>query len=135
MESYERFGFGLYMTILEGTEVPIGICGLLKREELKDPDVGFAFLPEFWSQGYALESVSAVLAHERSAHGLTRIVAITSPDNEPSIRLLERAGLRFEATIRLKEDDPEVKLFAATTATATAHEAPGPENSRVPRKG
>ena len=110
--SYERFGFGLYLTTLKDVGVPIGICGLIKRETLEDVDVGFAFLPQFWSKGYALESASAVMTYGRKVLGLNRIVAITSPDNNASIKVLEKIGLRFEQIIRLSEDGPEVKLFA-----------------------
>lgn len=112
VDSYERFGFGLYLTLLKESGVPIGICGLLKRESLKDVDVGFAFLPQFWSRGYAFESASAVMAYGRSALGLNRIVAVTNPDNHGSIRVLEKLGLRFENMVRLSEDGPEIKLFA-----------------------
>ena len=56
---------------------------------------GFAMLPAFWGQGYAHEAVSAVMSHGREVLGLQRIVAIVSPDNERSIRILERIGLRF----------------------------------------
>ncbi len=52
--SYERFGFGLYLTELKPAQAPIGICGLLQRETLDDVDVGFAFLPQYWKQGYAV---------------------------------------------------------------------------------
>jgi RimJ/RimL family protein N-acetyltransferase len=110
--SYERFGFGLYLTTLKESGVPIGICGLLKRESLGDVDVGFAFLPQFWSKGYALESASAVMAYGRSRFGLKRIVAVTDPDNQASIRVLEKLGLEFEKMVRLSEDGPEIKLFA-----------------------
>src|SRR4051812_38489649 len=44
--SYERNGFGLYVVELKDTHVPIGMCGLIKREELPHPDIGFAFLPD-----------------------------------------------------------------------------------------
>ena len=111
--SYERFGFGLYLTARKDDDVPIGICGLLKRDSLMDVDVGFAFLPRFWSKGYALEAASAVMAHGRNVLGLTRIVAITSPDNEASIRLLEKLGMRFESMVRLSADSPEILLFAS----------------------
>ena len=37
--SYERHGFGLCLVELKETHTPIGICGLLKREELPDPDI------------------------------------------------------------------------------------------------
>ena len=111
--SYERFGFGLYRVSLKADDTAIGICGLVKREALDDVDVGFAFLPDFWSKGYAFEAASAVLAHARRDLGLGRLVAIVSPDNDPSIRLLERLGLRFERMVRLSDDAPEIKLFAS----------------------
>lgn len=111
--SYERFGFGLYLVELKETGVPIGICGLLKRDQLPDVDIGFAFLPDFWSQGYAFESASAVMTYGREVLGLKRIVAITSLDNDASIRLLEKIGLRFEGLIKLSEDQSEVRLFGS----------------------
>jgi [ribosomal protein S5]-alanine N-acetyltransferase len=113
MASYDRFGFGLYKVELKGSSIPIGICGLLKRESLSHVDVGFAFLPKFWARGYAVESASAVLKHGRSALGIGRIVAITAPDNQASIKVLEKIGLRFEGLIRLSDGESEVKLFAA----------------------
>ncbi len=112
LASYQRFGFGLYLTERREDRVPMGICGLLKREALKDVDVGFAFLPPFRSKGYAFESASAVMAYGRDVLGLTRIVAICSPENDASIRLLEKLGLTFESMVRLSEDSPEVRLFS-----------------------
>src|SRR3989442_7723918 len=96
MASYERFGSGLYLTELKQAQAPIEICGLLKRETLDDVDVGFAFLPQYWRQGYAFESALAVMAYGREVLGLDRIVAITSPDNEASIKVLGKLGLKFE---------------------------------------
>lgn len=112
MASYERFGFGLYRVELKATGIPIGICGLLKRDTLPDVDIGFAFLPEYWSRGYAVESASAMMEHGRSALGIGRIVAITAPDNQGSIRVLEKIGFNFEGLIRLSERESEVRLFA-----------------------
>ncbi len=110
MDSYARHGFGLYAAcLLDGT--PIGICGLVKREGLADVDVGFAFLARYCSNGYAVESASAVLAHARRVLQLQRIVAITSPDNGGSIAVLGKIGLKFERMIRLSEYSPELKLF------------------------
>jgi RimJ/RimL family protein N-acetyltransferase len=112
VDSYERFGFGLYLTVLKEEEVPIGICGLLKRESLKDIDLGFAFSPKFWRNGYAFESASAVLAYGRSVLGLKRMVAVTAPDNDGSIRVLEKLGFGYEQMVRLSEHGPEIKLLA-----------------------
>ncbi len=111
--SYKRFGFGLYLVELKETRVPIGICGLVKRDSLPNVDIGFAFLPAFWSKGYAFEAAAAVKAYGKDFLGISRLVAITNPDNESSGRLLEKIGLRFEGMIRLSEDSSEVKLFAS----------------------
>jgi RimJ/RimL family protein N-acetyltransferase len=111
MDSYQRFGFGLYLTSLRDGGAPIGICGLVKRDALPDVDVGFAFLSQYWSRGYAAESAAAVLDYGRRQLDLQRIVAITSPDNHASIAVLEKIGLKFERMIRLSEDTSELKLF------------------------
>ena len=112
--SYERFGFGLYLVELKDTAEPIGMCGLLKRDSLLDVDVGFAFLPAYWSRGYAFEAAAAVMNYGREVLGLRRIVAITSLDNEASMRLLEKLGLKSEGLIKLAEDQPEVRLFGTS---------------------
>ena len=110
---YERLGFGLYLTELKGTGVPIGICGLIKRDSLEDVDIGFAFLPKFRREGYAYESASAVMAYGKSTFGLNRLAAITSPDNYGSAKLLEKLGFNFEGMVKLSDDSAEVSLFGA----------------------
>ena len=111
--SYEKFGFGLWMVETRFESTPIVICGLLKRDVLADVDIGYALLPEFWSQGYALESASAVLSYANEKLGLKRVVAVTNSDNTSSIRLLEKMGFKYEQMVRLSEGAPEIKLFAA----------------------
>ncbi|MGH8204360.1 MAG: GNAT family N-acetyltransferase [Steroidobacteraceae bacterium] len=108
---YARFGYGLMRVERKSDGATVGMCGVLKRDALPDPDIGFSFLPEHWSQGYALESARAVMRHAREVLGLGRIVAITTKDNEPSIRLLEKLGFRFERMIPM--GDEELRLFAS----------------------
>ena len=109
--SYERNAFGLYLVELRESHTPMGMCGLIQREELPDPDIGFAFLPEFWNKGFAFEAATAVLQDARERRRLERILAITSLDNEASIGLLQRLGFTFEREIRLAADREPVKLF------------------------
>ncbi len=110
VDSYARHGFGLYAACLhDGT--PIGICGLVRRDGLADVDVGFSFLSRYCAKGYAVESAAAVLAHAHGTLRIRRVVAITAPDNERSIAVLQKIGLRFERMIRLAEYGPELKLF------------------------
>jgi len=114
IESYARHGFGLFRTELKADGTPIGLCGLVKREVLEDVDVGYAFLPQFRGRGYAYESAAAVLRFARDRVGLVRIAAITNPDNERSIRVLEKLGLVFERMVRLSEGAPEIRFYART---------------------
>lgn len=111
MDMYERYGFGMFLVELKEGAVAVGACGLLKRDSLPDPDIGYAFLPEYRGRGYALEAASAVLKYGHREHQLPRILAITSPDNERSIKVLHGCGMHFKRMIEMSEHD-EVKLFA-----------------------
>ncbi len=108
--SYARYGFGLYLVELPEAG-PIGICGILKRDALADPDLGFAFLPAYWRQGYAFESASAVLHYAHEDLGVGRLLAITNPSNTASIRLLEKLGFRLDGTTRLSPNGADLALF------------------------
>lgn len=108
---YARHGYGLLRAGLKPEGTPIGICGVLKRDALPEPDLGFSLLPAYWSRGYALEAAAACVQDARARLGLGRILAITSPDNDPSIRLLGKLGFRFERMMKLQEDAGEVRLF------------------------
>ena len=113
LASYQQFGFGLYAVERKESADPIGICGMLKREYLDDPDLGFAFLRRFWGQGYALESAEAVMQYARVTLGLKRIVATTKPHNRDSEKLLKKLGFRFEKTIQTPQSDAESMLFSS----------------------
>lgn len=113
VKSYEQNGFGLYRVELKENGAPIGISGLVKRDSLPDPDIGFAFLPDYWNNGYAFESAVAVMGYARETLRLKRILAITTPDNDASAKLLRKMGLRFDRMISLSQDAPEVRLFTS----------------------
>ncbi|MEP6635295.1 MAG: GNAT family N-acetyltransferase [Acidobacteriota bacterium] len=111
--SYARNGFGLYLVELKETGKPIGICGLVKRDALADADIGFAFLPAFWSQGYAYESALMVKAYALNVLKLKRVLAITNPNNAGSIRVLEKIGLQYKQMVRMSADAPEIRLYSS----------------------
>jgi RimJ/RimL family protein N-acetyltransferase len=113
VDSYARHGYGLWLVELKESATPAGICGLVKRDALPDADIGYAFLPRFWSRGYALESAAAVMSYALGALALKRVLAITNQDNASSIRVLEKIGLKFERLVRLSDDAPEIMLFAS----------------------
>ncbi len=113
-ESYRRHGFGHYVVIRKSDRRAVGICGFVKRDALDDADIGFSLLPEFRAQGYAFEAASALMAYGVDTLGLQRILAIASPDNSPSIRLLGKLGLAFERMVKLSEDGETLSLFATS---------------------
>jgi len=109
----ERCGFGLFAVELKASGECAGICGLIRREGFDDVDLGFAFLPRFRRAGYAFEASSAVLAQGRERFGVRRVVAIVSPGNEPSTRLLAKLGFRFERIVAFHGESLE--LYAVAT--------------------
>ncbi|HEX7956214.1 MAG TPA: GNAT family N-acetyltransferase [Pyrinomonadaceae bacterium] len=110
---YRQNGFGMWLVVPKGSGAPAGMCGLVRREGLDGVDIGYAFLPPFRGKGYASESAAAVLAYARDVLGLRRLLAITSPDNFVSGRVLEKLGMRFEGMHGLAPGEPEVRLYAA----------------------
>jgi RimJ/RimL family protein N-acetyltransferase len=111
--SYRRHGYGLNLVTLRGTMEPIGICGLVNREWLEAPDLGFSLLPAYWSRGYACEASTAVLRQAGTVHQLNRILAITDSDNESSIRLLKRLGFSFWKLVRTPDGREELSLWSS----------------------
>jgi RimJ/RimL family protein N-acetyltransferase len=109
--SYSEHGFGFYVVELKESGVPIGMCGLIKREGLDDVDVGYSILRPYWRQGYAYEAARAVVDYAKNVVKLPRLVAITSPDNVKSGTLLEKLGLRFDRMVQLPGYENESRLF------------------------
>lgn len=107
-KSYLEHRHGLFAVELLETAATIGLCGILKRETLELPDLGFAFLPLARGRGYAIEAARAALADAERRLGIGKIAAITSLDNRASIRLLEACGFRFE---KIMEMNGEVRYF------------------------
>ncbi|MES2589048.1 MAG: GNAT family N-acetyltransferase [Bacteroidota bacterium] len=105
LKSYAENGFGLALVETKDDKTPIGMCGLIKRENLDHPDIGFAFLPVFMSKGYAFEISKALMIFARKKLKLNKILAITDPKNKASIKLLEKLDFEFEKKIHFEEEE------------------------------
>jgi RimJ/RimL family protein N-acetyltransferase len=103
---YAAHGLGLWRVEEKSSGLAIGMCGLLQRPTLPEPDLGYAFLPRHRGRGYALEACRATLAWGREARSLARIVAIVSPGNAASIAVLRKLGMVEEGQRELKAGDP-----------------------------
>jgi len=111
IQSYREKGFGLWLVEKKELNIPIGMCGLLKRETLENVDIGFALLPEYEGKGYGLEIAASTLIYGKHILDIKTIVAITRSDNKRSIALLEKLGMRYHTFIRLKPESEELMLF------------------------
>jgi RimJ/RimL family protein N-acetyltransferase len=112
IKSYAQNGFGLSLVETKERQA-IGMCGIIKRESLEYPDIGFAFLPDFTGRGYACEIARATLAYAVNELKITRISAITLPHNQKSIRLLEKIGMRFIKSFSFENSEEELLLFGS----------------------
>jgi RimJ/RimL family protein N-acetyltransferase len=122
--NYARHGYGLNLVLLRATGEPMGICGLVNRDWLDAPDIGFSLLPAFWSRGYAHEAATAVLDQAERVFGLRRILAITNPDNQTSIRLLRRLGFAYWKRVTAPDGREALSLWSNAEPTQTAAESP-----------
>jgi [ribosomal protein S5]-alanine N-acetyltransferase len=108
--AYQAHGFGLYALQIRSDPLPIGLCGLVQRDFLSSPDLGFALLPEHCGHGYAAEAARAVLKHARVELGIERLYAIVRPGNQRSVRLLEQLGFRRTVPYQIPQGDA-VELY------------------------
>lgn len=114
VHAYQTLGFGLWAVADKATGQLIGMCGLLQRDTLECPDIGYALLPAFTGMGYAFEITAAVLQYGFDVCRMTRIAAITLPTNAPSVKLLQKLGMRFEKNIPPVSGNQDLMMFSAT---------------------
>lgn len=112
IKSYKENGYGLSMAILKEGNKPIGMCGIIKRDYLENPDIGFAFLPEYEGKGYALEVATATVKYAEEKLQISKIFAFTLPSNTKSIKLIEKIGFKFVKNITIPNDSEELMLFS-----------------------
>lgn len=109
--SYEKHGFGLYLIELRESGEAIGICGLVRRDALEHADIGYALLPEFAGQGYAIEAARGTVEYANKSLNFNRLLAIVNSDNSSSIRLLKKLNFKFERLAKILNSEPEVEVF------------------------
>lgn len=111
LKLFAEFGYGPYCMSLKTDGTLIGICGLFKRDNLDDPDIGFSVLPDYCGKGYAGEAAHAVVEFAGDTLGIRSLTAIVSPNNAPSIGLIKKLGLTFERMITMPGDDEAICLY------------------------
>ncbi|TAH29748.1 MAG: N-acetyltransferase [Cytophagales bacterium] len=111
IKSYKENGFGLFLITLKSNQTPIGMCGLVKRENLDYPDIGFALLDEYMGKGYAFEAADATMKYAKDILKIEKILGLATVDNKYSIQLLKKIGLDFQKMILFEDANEELMLF------------------------
>ncbi len=111
LPQYARLGFGFNAVERKQDAALVGMCGLIQRDYLPHPDIGFAYLPQYRGMGYALESARAVLDQARDLFKLPRVLAIATPENDRSIHLLTQLGLRYVDDVTTPGVDKRLALY------------------------
>lgn len=131
---YAALGFGMNLVELKSTRAPIGMCGLVQRTALPDPDLGFALLESQWGRGLALEAGAAVLAHAWQDLGLKRVLAITAPDNVRSDRVLRRLGFVLHPEVYRTAEGEALRCYQVTPPGANHDTGPADPSMQGARK-
>ena len=103
----ERGGLERMLVVLLGDEI-IGhlylhVADAWAQVEVRDrakstqAEIGWAFDPRHQGRGYATEAVQEALRVCFEDLGVRRVVALAFADNAPSLRVMERVGMRREA--------------------------------------
>jgi ribosomal-protein-alanine N-acetyltransferase len=109
--SFARFGFGLMLIERREDGEALGMCGLLKRDYLDHPDIGYSLLDRHVGHGYVAEAAAATLRWGWEKFAMRTIVASTAPGNEDSVRVLERLGFRDEGIVQLPVHEGPSRYF------------------------
>jgi RimJ/RimL family protein N-acetyltransferase len=97
--------FGLFSVFLKESMTFIGQMDLLPLDGSNTVEIGFIVRKEFHGRGYCIEAVKSLIfdylktinsSHKDVCLPILEVVATVHPDNLPSIRVLEKAGMKFE---------------------------------------
>ena len=102
---YQTWGFGPYALVEKDSQDVIGYCGLFYFPDINgqpEVEIGYRLARSAWGKGYATEAVSAVRDFAFHTLGIRRLIAIIDPANTASIRVAQKAGMRYEQEVMLE---------------------------------
>src|SRR4051794_34046763 len=115
-EYYARWGFGAWAVVEKATMRVMGYCGLSRfpgRCAAGETEIGFRLARAYWGRGFATEAALAVHDYAFVTLHIPRLIALIDPENVPSLRVVEKIGLRYEQEIMLPGYDHPDRLYAA----------------------
>jgi ribosomal-protein-alanine N-acetyltransferase len=98
LNHWREHGFGLWIVYEREGREPIGRAMLrwLRVGDVDEVEIGYAFYEPYWRRGLASETTLACIDLARRELRRTSLVAVTSPDNLASQRVLTKAGFVYE---------------------------------------
>ena len=99
-------GFGYWAVEAKDTGKFVGCVGLWFPEGWPELELGYWLTRDMQGKGYATEAALASRAFAYDVVGAKTLVSYIHPDNEPSKRVAERLGARFERVIELLDHGP-----------------------------
>lgn len=109
-------GLGLWAMERLSDGVVVGMCGLLQRDHLQAPDIGYALLPRYEGAGYAREAARACRAYAHEVLGEPLLFGTTATFNEDSGAVLKDIGMHLLSTGPLGENPEPSHLYGAGEA-------------------
>ena len=96
---YEIFpGLGLWIGEEKKNRRFVGAFALNYIPKTVEVEVGYRLSKSAWGRGFATEGARALVRYGISGLGLDRVAGLTHPENEPSKRVLMKAGLQARGT-------------------------------------
>ncbi|HWF25539.1 MAG TPA: GNAT family N-acetyltransferase [Solirubrobacteraceae bacterium] len=94
-------GYGQWALVERASGELVGRAGLFEPEGWPGLEVGWVLARPHWGRGFATEAGRAALVYAFEVVGAERVISLIRRENEPSIRVAERLGERYERTIDL----------------------------------
>lgn len=109
---YDRYGFGLWATVLRDSGEMIGRCGLLAQhvDGVDEVEVAYLLSPRFWGRKLASEAARAIRDYGFQTLELSRLISIIHAQNLASKRVAVAMGMQCSKASRLY--DLDVEIFA-----------------------
>lgn len=112
IKSYEVNKFGLWMVELKNNKTPIGLCGFDLSDNIKNPYLNCAYLPQFYRNGFAFEAATAVLNYASEKLNIKSVLAKTVKENIPAIKLIEKLGFEFKKNIKMPLGQEDLMIYS-----------------------
>lgn len=117
LDSYDQRGYGPWAVVEKSSGELIGYCGLFYFPDINgrpEVEIGYRLARAWWGRGYATEAVIATRDYAFQSLGLMRLIALIDPANAASLRVAEKAGLRYEAQVLLPGYDHPDRVYSTT---------------------